>query len=364
MSRLSVAKASVSHCIALRRVFSFRGRRYTAENRARIRAALMLAVLLMPGPYRGSALAESIDLGLPVDIATFADGRKPIEQLYEAYLSLLDQGWTLDIVVNSQPVGTSYALPVIALRSPHGGAATWILSGIHGEEPAGPNAIAMAIDAIADIGRQHAVVLLPLCNPHGYVRNWRYLNTAIYSETVDGSSVGDSSHLLAEEGDPGLTRAKAASSEEADALTRYVLTRIEQYPPRVSIDLHEDNLLDAGYVYSQGKLGAQDPLAVEAVAVLRQHGVPIKLSGTTRFGESIIDGIIGPVIDSSIDELMSSDEVMVDGRAAKGPGAQTVLVFETPAASLTLLQRTAAHAALLRRLLGQIASPDRSTSVR
>ncbi len=76
-----------------------------------------------------------------------------------------------------------YALPVIALRTPQGGEACWILSGIHGEEPAGPNAIAASIDAIAALGERQAVVLLPLNNPHGYVNNWRYLNMQKYSDT-------------------------------------------------------------------------------------------------------------------------------------------------------------------------------------
>jgi hypothetical protein len=33
------------------------------------------------------------------------------------------------------------ALPIIALRTPKKGKALWVISGIHGEEPAGPNAI-------------------------------------------------------------------------------------------------------------------------------------------------------------------------------------------------------------------------------
>ncbi len=60
----------------------------------------------------------------------------------------------------------------------------------------GPNAVAAAIDDIALLGEHRAVVLLPLLNPHGYARNWRYLNVAVYSESVDGHSVGDSSHVL------------------------------------------------------------------------------------------------------------------------------------------------------------------------
>jgi hypothetical protein len=81
------------------------------------------------------------------------------------------------------------------------------------------------------------------------------------------------------------------------------------------------------------------------------------MDGTTRFDEPISKGIVGPVTDSSIDELMSARNVIVDGAARPGPGARTVLVFETPAAALTLERRIAAHAALLRRLAGELGTP-------
>ena len=219
---------------------------------------------------------EGSKLKLPSGIQTAADGRVAVEDLYRAYTRLLDQGWQLDIVVQSQPDGTDYALPIIALRSPQAGPAVWILSGIHGEEPAGPQAIAAAIANIAELGKRQAVVLLPLCNPHGYVRNWRYLNTPIYSEAVDGQSVGDSSHLLIDPDKPGEARAANASSPEADAITAYVLKQSVAYPPTWSIDLHEDNLIDAGYVYSQGVLGANDPLAGSAVRILQENKIPLK----------------------------------------------------------------------------------------
>lgn len=300
--------------------------------------------------------AHERSVRLPDGVSTFADGRKPIEALYQSYLKLLESGWTLEIVANSQPAGTTAALPIIALRSPRSGAAVWILAGIHGEEPAGPNAIAAAIDDIARLGQQRAVVLLPLLNPQGYARNWRYLNVAIYSESIDGHSVGDSSHLLPSPEKPDSPRAASASSPEADAITAFVLRRSTDYPPLYSIDLHEDNLIDQGYVYSQGALGTSDPLAIEAIGVLKENGIPIKMNGETRFGEQVIEGIIGPVIDSSIDELISSKNVVADGRVQPGPGAQTVLVFETPAAALTLEHRINAHTALIRRITALLAS--------
>ena len=315
--------------------------------------ALLLSVLLLfPGP------AAATKLVLNSQIQTHPDGRAPIEALYQSYLSLLEQGWQLDVVSQSQPAGREYALPVIALRTPHAGDAVWVLSGIHGEEPAGPNAIAASIGEIAALGEQRAVVLLPLNNPHGYANNWRYLNMATYSEAIEGQSVGDSSHLLADPDNPSLARAPAASSPEADAITAYILRQAATYPPAISIDLHEDNLISEGYVYSQGELGAADPLALAAVRVLEETGIPLKMSGETRFGEPISRGIIGPVVDGSIDELMSAETIIAGGGPGPGPQAGTVLVFETPADRVSLQRRIDAHAALLRKLAELLAVPN------
>lgn len=317
----------------------------------------LLAGLVAPSWALPARAAPAL-LEVPPGVTTHADGRAPIEQLYASWLRLLESGWTLDVIAHSQPAGTANALPIIALRSPACGPAAWFLSGIHGEETAGPNALAAAIDELAALGQEVPVVILPLNNPQGYARNWRYLNVPVYDANVDGQSVGDSSHLLPDPERPGVPRAATASSPEADAITRYVLDQAACYPPRYSIDLHEDNLIDEGYVYSQGALGAADPLAIEAVAVLRESGIPIKMDGQTRFDEPISGGIIGPVTDSSIDELMSAATVIVDGEPRTGPGARTVLVFETPARSVSFEQRKQAHLALIIRLAGQIAAGE------
>lgn len=289
-------------------------------------------------------------LAIPPGVATHGDGRAPVESIYRAASSLVDRGWTAEVIAQSAPDGTTSPLPIVALRSPKAGPAVWILAGIHGEEPAGPNAIAAAIEDIARLGAERPVVLLPLLNPQGYARNWRYLNVAVYSEAVDGQSVGDSSHLLPSAEDASRPRAPGASSPEAAAITAWILARQSDYPVAISLDLHEDNLIDEGYVYSQGMRGADEELAITAVGVLRDNEVPIKQDGETRFGEKVERGIVGPVTDSSIDELMSAKQVVVDGVVRPGPGAETVLVFETPAAALPLAQRVAAQAALLELL--------------
>ena len=107
---------------------------------------LFWAGLLLAGP------STAAELGLPADISTHPDGRMPIEELYHSYLTLLNKGWELDIVTRSQPEGRAFSLPIIALRTRRTGEAAWILSGVHGEEPAGPNAIALSLDEIAALG--------------------------------------------------------------------------------------------------------------------------------------------------------------------------------------------------------------------
>jgi len=310
----------------------------------------LTVALLVSASIGPPAIAQESGISPPSGIATHADGRAPIESLYRSWLGLVDKGWKAEVIVQSAPAGTAAPLPVIALRSPTPGPAIWILAGIHGEEPAGPNAVAETIDDIAKLGTVRPVVLMPLLNPQGYARNWRYLNVAAYSQSVDGQSVGDSSHLLPSAENPSQARAAAPSSPEANAITAFILRRLADYPPVCSIDLHEDNLIDEGYVYSQGVEGEKDGLAIAAVGVLMDNGVPIKMGGRTRFDEPIERGIIGPVGDSSIDELMSARELVVNGVRRTGPAAATVLVLETPAAALPLERRVAAHAALLRLL--------------
>jgi hypothetical protein len=59
-----------------------------------------------------------------------------------------------------------------------------------------------------------------------------------------------------------------------------------------------------------------------------------------------------------VDELMSARQVIVGGVPRPGPGAETVLVLETPAAALPLAQRVDAHAALLRTLVTRLLASD------
>src|SRR5260370_10015925 len=237
-----------------------------------------------------------------------ADGRMPVGQLVAIYRRMAEQhAWLIDTIGQQRAASqasSALELPIFCLRTQIAGPAFYCLAGIHGEEPAGPNALALHIEQIAALGTVFPFVLFPLCNPLGYVRGWRYPNEP--PDNHKGQSVGDSSHLLP---DPKTLRwptSPKASSSEASALTSTVLALAKRYPPVLVMDHHEDEELAASYVYSQGKMGATDPVARQVVRLLRESGIPLQMRGRTRFGELIAEGVIGDVKDGSVDELLAA----------------------------------------------------------
>jgi hypothetical protein len=137
-----------------------------------------------------------------------------------------------------------------------------------------------------------------------------------------------------------------------------VLKLAETYPPRLVLDLHEDELsTDGGYIYSQGDRATDNPVGAEIIRLLQATGIPIRQSGHTRFGEPVAAGVISrddqgqPIRDGSIDELLASKEVFKDGKVLPGPSAATVIVVETPAfAGSKLDLRVAAHGAVIEHV--------------
>jgi len=104
------------------------------------------------------------------------------------------------------------------------------------------------------------------------------------------------------------------------------------------VDLHEDDHLSAGYIYSQGPRGCADPAAGAVMRKMRELGYPIKLSGRTDFDEEIRDGIVCGVQDGSIDELIAS------------AGGRSVLVVETGSMKMGLERRVRLHRAIIGML--------------
>lgn len=295
--------------------------------------------------------------GAPAAAGFTADGRSTMEQLSARFRTLSsDHGWAEDTV---------YAYPgeddlaIRAWRTARGGEALWILAGIHGEEPAGPNAIARSLASIVELAASGVpVVVIPLGNPKAYRNNWRYPNTPERDWRKGGYSVGDAEHLLPDLEKGTRPRAAAPPGPEPRALTSYALRLSRTYPPRLVLDLHEDELsAEGGYIYSQGRLASDDPIGAEVVRLLVSSGIPIRQSGRTRFGEPIVGGVISrnddgsPIRDGSIDELLAAAVVFANGSRAAGPAARTVIVVETPAfAGSRLDLRVDAQSAVIRRL--------------
>ncbi len=285
------------------------------------------------------------------------DGRQTLDQLWARYESLAKRhGWQQE---------TIYAYPdepglaIRAWRTAQRGPALWLLAGIHGEEPAGPNAIAGQLESVVKLAEAGVpVVLIPLCNPKAYRSNWRYPNTAERDWRKGGYSVGDAEYLLPDLEHGTGPRAGAAPGPETRALTQYVLRTSEDYPPQLVLDLHEDELsTEGGYIYSQGPDADVNPVGAEIIRLLQASGIPIRRSGRTRFDEPIVDGVIShddkgaPIRDGSIDELLAATEVFRDGKSERGPAAPTVIVVETPAFAGSKFElRVAAQGAVVRHV--------------
>jgi hypothetical protein len=307
-----------------------------------------------------STLAADVAAAEPApstDAGYVADGRAPLAQLSQRYAALAARhGWRQETV---HAYVDDPGAEISAWRTGRSGEALWILSGIHGEEPAGPNAIADNLDALAALAEAGVpVVLLPLCNPRAYRSNWRYPNTPERDWRKGGYSVGDAEYLLPGLDDPAQPRAAAPPGPDTAALTRYVLDLARDYPPRLVLDLHEDELsTEGGYIYSQGTRPDDSPAGAEIIRLLQSAGIPIRRSGLTRFGEPIAGGVISrdadgaPIRDGSIDELLSAATVRVDGASARGPAAPTVIVVETPAFAGSRFElRVAAQGAVVKNV--------------
>ena len=267
-----------------------------------------------------------------------ADGRLSLAAIMGRFDSLATaHGWQEETIY-AYPGTTGLAIK--SWRTPHRGEALWILSGIHGEEPAGPNAIAANLASLTELADAGVpIVVIPLANPKAYRHNWRYPNTPERDwKKGGGYSVGDAEYLLPDLDAGTRPRADQAPGPETAALTQYVLRLAQQYPPRMVLDLHEDELsTEGGYIYSQGTQPEGNPVGAEIVRLLQATGIPLRQSGQTRFGETIVAGVISrddkgrPIRDGSIDELLAAAEVIVDGSKVRGPAAHTVVVVETPA---------------------------------
>jgi len=275
------------------------------------------------------------------------DGRWPIEKLYQSF-SVLEKkfGWQVEKIYE-QKVGEAL-LPILGLRTRKEGQAFWLIAGNHGEEPAGPIALAQNVEFLGRLGEKTPLVLLPLCNPVGYLRDWSN-PTQRRDETRTGASVGDSRHLLPDLENPQKPRLEKPICPEAEALTFWVIKIAQKYHPYLAIDFHEDEDKSGKepYIFFNGEKGAEDPLAKEVVAVLLKNGQSLQMKGKSPYGE-IINGIVSNAVDDSIDELLSAKKIILQGKVVKGPSAERVVTIETSTVGVPLEKRVKAHSEILR----------------
>jgi predicted deacylase len=228
-----------------------------------------------------------------------------VEKLLQKYSRLeTDFGWERDLVF------TQDKYPVYSYRTQKQGPALWAISGIHGIEKDGPNAMAIEIETIARMANICPTIIIPLCNPLGFVNGWRYTHPSEDGD-LDGLSVGD----------PNTTEGKQ--------LSIYLLKIAQFYPPRVHLDHHHDITLDGSYVYSHDKSGLEDLVAKMIITTMKSV-TAIQINGATRWNEPIINGIVGPVADGSIDDFVTKPPI----------SAKTSIVIETSS--------LAAHVAIIR----------------
>lgn len=277
------------------------------------------------------------------------DGRASLAELYTAYNKLaLNSNWIAETVFTQQlgPV----EIPMLCLRTKQKGIAVWAFAGVHGEEPAGPNAFANCIDLLTILGEKIPVVLFPLCNPLGYSLNWRYQNE--YRDPKVGHSVGDSDHLLLDSTQARPRLAKP-TSHQCGRFSRFVISLLPDYPAKYSVDHHEDEDLKRKnknrqmYIYSQGRDGANDIIAQQVVALIEKHGFHISRTGITRFGENIVNGVVVNKEDGSIDELLATDKIFSEGKVIAKSPTRSVITVETPTYPNPLRQRIRLHEAVI-----------------
>ncbi len=280
------------------------------------------------------------------------DGRASLHDLYATYLSLSEEyGWNLEIAYNQQ-FPTQYGtieLPILSFTSPAKGDSIYLLSGVHGEEPAGPNAIAKAVSILAEQGTYLPIILIPLCNPAGYVRDWRYFDE--YRNRDTGNSIGDSEHHILNPLNQRVPKKYLPSSVYAEKFTEYLIQKSLQHQGILWIDIHEDTFLkDGGYIYTQGKKTDSDEVLELLSRLIQEGGLPLQQSGITSFGETVDKGIIYDIHDGAIEDLVFDRKIFYKGRIIEGPQIPKVYTLETPVEDFPLIIRVNTYVNILYNL--------------
>jgi hypothetical protein len=278
------------------------------------------------------------------------DGRMPITEIYRKLSRLKESRWikeTLYCQRVDMKENKKKSLPILGFRTRIKGDALWLIAGIHGEEPAGPIAIAKDVRYLNKLAKRIPIVLLPLCNPSGYRRDWRYPTQRRRSNPDTDPSVGSSEHFLIDD-KTGKARHDMVANRDSEEISSYVVQHSENYPPLLVLDFHEDESAKRQYIYSQGKLKVYDPIARKIVNILKKRGFKFYEKGETHDHEKIVKGVVSDIKDGSIDELLSAEKIIVNKVIKKGPDAKSVVVIETKTIDVPLNKRVKAHSHILK----------------
>lgn len=291
------------------------------------------------------------------------DGRKTVEELDASFSRLETKyNWKKVYLYTQTSPSVNTAPDIFLYLSPSCGPAIWYFGGIHGEESAPPNAYAENVDLLGNLGKNIPIVLAPVLNKLGYCINQRYPSTS----EDQGSSISDADFLLPGSIDPQETRRPFPSSHQTFLLFQKIIDLLPYYPPLLVYDGHEDfveeskpimedNHLNPNcYIYSQGRLGPNDPIAVKIVQIFKKHGFTLIKEGKTRFPHEIVEnGIVyrddGQIIkDGSLEEFFACDTYFYNNSRVKKVPAPHIITGETTINGYPLPRRIAAHSEVIQ----------------
>lgn len=281
-----------------------------------------------------------------------ADGRLPIDEIYqELDGNFLRHDWTKHkILVNfaTTQEGVRLHVPIYTYTSPLWDSrqptdSVWVMGGVHGEEPAGPIAIAKSAAKLVEIAKNGtSFVVGALHNPSGYTLDWRYFNR-YRSDAPPGLSVTDSEHILPKLDNPIEMRTKQASNPYAKSILDWYLEIKKTYKPWLVFDLHEDSYMvsnpndpcpDTSYCYVGGDKKRIWRICQNITDTFITAGFPMQKDGRVAQGSDGFDvenGFVWNCSDGSFDEKLALEAV-------------AAFVIETPRKpDISLERRVGAH---------------------
>jgi len=244
------------------------------------------------------------------------------------------------------------SLPIISINNNKKGPAIWILAGMYGNEPSGPNMLAQNIANIARELSDIPTLILPLCNPQGYRLNQRYLNDVV--ENVDGLKVDDASHVLLDykpnsiDFVEGYSPRSEAQSYESEQIVSYLISESAKRPPILVIDLQEKNSTN-GHIDSYGT-HRYDGKHIYSVVDAMAKAVNVSKYNPVTSDNPTTKSIEYPINDGTITEFIAASRIIY-GDIIRGISAKTVFKTKVPTIDTSLYtqmqaQQNALYAAI------------------